>query len=199
MANDWLAEPILRTRLATLLGSPPKAHAPLVGEWMGTAYRFASRLFADTETFTDGEGARRFGGRFTPVGGPRTLYLSLDPVTATAELVSWYEYYGVPETAFQPRLLAAVGVCVGLLLDLTTPETQSAIGVHPTHLAEEWRPAADAGEVAPVQAFGRLACEAGFEGLYFPSARREGGVNLALFPDNFRHGSHAMMLNAEVM
>ena len=196
MPSVWPSEAELRSRLAALIGSPPKSRPPIVVEWQGTTYRFASREYASRENFTDGVGARRAGGRFTPIGAQRTVYLSLDRTTATAELDSWYEYYAVPATAFQPRVLAAVAVSVGLLLDLTAPETFTDLGITPEMVAEEWRMATDAGQVAGVQTFGRLVYEAGFEGLQFPSARRPGGVNLALFPDNYRDGTHALMLNA---
>src|SRR5258708_2760165 len=122
MSNGWPAEQHLRTQLATLIGSPPRSSAPFVVEWQGTSYRFASRDYSDRDRFTDGEGARRNGGRFTPIGAQRTVSLSLARATATAELDSWFAYYDVPDTAFQPRVLAAVAVSVGLLLDLCAAE-----------------------------------------------------------------------------
>lgn len=197
MANGWPSEQDLRARLAALIGSAGQGPAPFLVEWQGTTYRFASRDYSDRDHFIDGEGARRNGGRFTPIGAQRTLYLSLDRATATAELDSWYAYYNVPDTAFQPRLLAAVAVSVGTLLDLSAPEAVAALGLTTAQVAEEWRPISDAGGVAATQTFGRLVYEAVFEGLRFPSTRREGGVNLALFPDNYRDGSHAVMLNSE--
>jgi RES domain-containing protein len=197
MVKGWPAEQELRTRLAALIGSPPRSSAPAIVEWQGTTYRFASRDFSDRERFTDGEGARRFGGRFTPIGAQRTVYLSLDRATATAELDSWYEYYSVPDTAFKPRVLAAVAVSVGLLLDLSEPETLAALSLTPTEILEEWRPISDSGKVALPQLFGRLVYEAGFEGLRFPSARRGDGFNLALFPDNYCDGTHVLMLNSD--
>ena len=196
MANGWPSEAELRTRLAALLGSPPRTRPPFVIEWQGTTYRLASRDYADRERFIDGEGARRAGARFTPTGAQRTLYLAGDRATAIAELDSWYAYYNVPDTAFQPRVLAAVAVSVGLLLDLTSPESLSELGITAELIAEEWRPVADTGQVAPVQTFGRLVYETGFEGLRFTSLRRVEGFNLALFPDNYHDGSHAVMLNA---
>lgn len=107
--DDWPSEEQLRERLMTLAASPA---APCVVEWSGTAYRFAGRAFASLDHFTDGEGARRNGRRFTPVGGPRTVYLALDRTTAVAELDSWFSYYGVPDSAFTPRVFAAVGVAL---------------------------------------------------------------------------------------
>ena len=197
MANEWLPEQHFRTQLATLIGASSQGDTPFVVAWQGTTYRFASRHYSDRDRFTDGEGARRNGGRFTPIGGPRTLYLSLDRATATAELDSWYAYYNIPDTAFQPRILAAVAVAVERLLDLSAPATLTELGLTPAQIAEEWRAISDTGGVAPTQTFGRMVYESGFEGLRFLSARRDQGINLALFPDNYRDGSHARMLNAE--
>src|SRR3954462_9450475 len=108
----WPSEQELRARLLALLATP---RPPFVQPWQGITFRYASRDFADRHRFVDGEGSRRFGGRFTPTGGPRTLYLALDRATATAELDSWYEYYGIPDTAFQPRVFAAVSITVALV------------------------------------------------------------------------------------
>ncbi len=196
MEIGWLPEATLKSQLAKLAEVARQNPLPFVRDWQGTGFRFSSIDYADREKFTDGEGARRHGGRFTPIGGPRTLYLSLDRPTATAELDAWYEYYGVPDRAFRPRVLAAVAVSVRVLLDLTSPETLLELGLQDPHLAEEWRPTSDAGGVAMCQHFGAWAFEAGFEGLRFPSVRRDGGVNLALFPENYREDSFGVMLHA---
>lgn len=82
MANNWPTEQDLKLRLAALFNSPTRHYFPFVG----TTYRFAGHKYSDRGQFTDGEGARLNGGRFTPTGGPRTLYLSLDRATAMAEL-----------------------------------------------------------------------------------------------------------------
>lgn len=92
------------------------------------------------------------------------MYLSLDRATATAELDSWYEYYSIPDTAFKPRLLAAVAVSVRSLLDLTSPEVLAYLGLSASHLGEEWRDVSDTGRTALTQTLGRLAYEVGFEG-----------------------------------
>jgi RES domain-containing protein len=196
MSDVWPCEQDLRTRLQVVV-SEVAAVRPHVVSWQGTTYRFASLEYADKHTFTNGAGARRSGGRFSPIGGPRTVYLSLDRATATAELDSWYEYYELPDSAFKPRLLAAVAVSVGSLLDLTSPDLLSYLGLSSDHLAQEWRDISDKGGVAPIQMLGRIAYELGFEGLYYSSVRRAVGFNLALFPDNYQEGTHAVMLNSD--
>lgn len=197
MTNPWPDEATLRTRLVSILSRPTTLEANLAVAWSGIAYRFASRRYADVTRFTDGEGARRYGGRFTPVGSARTLYLATDPQTATAELMSWYEYYAVPHTAFKPRLLAAVDVRTSCVLDLTADAGLSALALTRQHLVEDWRQIADSGRVASTQLFGRIVYEAGFEGILYPSARKAEGMNLALFPDNFRSGAQTIMLHAD--
>lgn len=196
MPNEWPDEDDLRSRLRALAGrtAAPELHGDVL-TWQGVTYRFAALQFADRDNFTNGEGARRSGGRFTPIGGPRTVYLSLDRATATAELDSWYEFYAVPPTAFQPRVLAAVSVVVEGILDLSSDGLLSGLGLSGEHLTEEWRIQNDAGALAPTQVFGQVAFEAGFEGLLAASVRRPGGYNLALFPENFTDASHSVMLD----
>ena len=36
MASEWPSEQLLRTRLATLIGSPPTTLSPFATEWQGT-------------------------------------------------------------------------------------------------------------------------------------------------------------------
>jgi hypothetical protein len=48
----------------------------------------------------------------------------------------------------------------------------------------DWRACNAAGEEALTQAIGRLAWNAGWEGLVLPSAATPDGVNLVVFPGN---------------
>lgn len=193
----WPTEQELRDRLRLLFGTLSEPRSALVIEWQGRAFRFASRRYATRQTFTTGEGARRNGGRYTPQGGARTVYLGTSRETALAEMMAGQRESGLPDAAFQPRVLAAVAVCVGVLLDLTSTPTLELLGITPDQLLTQWKPDALAGRVAQVQVFGRLVYEAGFEGLLAPSARHPAGTNLALFPDNFESGSHCIMLDTD--
>ena len=50
-------------------------------------------------------------------------------------------------------------------------------------LSGDWQDTQDKGQEALTQAIGRLAREAGFQGVQFPSAVKEGGSNVVLFRD----------------
>lgn len=182
MSAVWPTEQELRDRLRALLGPAAAARPPAVAEWHGTGFRLAGRKFASPPDFVSGAGARINGGRFTPRGGPAAVYLALDELTAVAELTAARLYYGLPPAAFKPVVLAAVNVAVELALDLAA--AGPGLGLTVARLHADWRADNDAGRVAPTQAFGRAVAEAGFEAALFPSARRPGGVNLVVFPDN---------------
>jgi len=173
----------------------PQGSTGTVVPWSGTAFRFAGLKYADVSRFTDGEGAKKSGGRFTPTGGMRTLYLSCDRATATAELDSFYDYFSIPAVLFEPRLLAAVEVRLGTILNLIETSALTLFGLTTAHLFEEWRLISHYGGVAPTQLFGRLVADAGFEGILYPSARHANGMNLAIFPENYHAGSASTMLN----
>ena len=189
MANPWPTNQNMENRLASL----PSVVLPIVPEWNGKTYRFAQLKYSSQEKFTNGEGARQHGGRFTPIGAQRTLYSSLDIPTADAELEFCKNHNCLPYASFQRWEIA---VSVKEILYLNDSKTLSHLGITFSQICEEWRVLSDENAVAPTQTFGKLVYEAGFEGILYPSVRRDVGCNLALFPDNYRDGSHALMLNS---
>ena len=196
MASGWPPERFIRKQLDEIMSEAASGDS-LVISLSETAYRFCSVKYADRDHFTDGKGATKLGGRFTPRGGQPTVYLSRQIVTASSEVESWLTYYKLPPDSFQPRVLAAVAVSVSLVLDLCRVDTLDRLGITAEHLAQEWRPANDDDRVAPVQSFGAMVCAAGYEGVQVPSMRHRAGINLPLFPGNFRDGSHAVALHLE--
>lgn len=201
MPITWPPADLLEKRLREIFpdnpGGAPPSDPPCVVEWQGAAFRSATQRYASEETFTDGEGARRNGGRFTPRGSFATVYLSVDERTAAAELQGIREYYSLPASTFEPRVLAAVSVSVGLMLDLTHPGTLNRLGITIAHLHMDWRYVSDKGRDCEVQTFGLLVRRVGYEGMLVPSLYRPEGFNLVLFPDNFRDGSHAVMISPD--
>jgi RES domain-containing protein len=80
----------------------------------GVAYR-ALRPYWAVDPLS-GEGAKRYGGRFNPIG-TSALYLALSPLGALAE----YHQAGLPHRP-QPVTLCAYAVDVSDIVDLTLPE-----------------------------------------------------------------------------
>jgi len=166
-------------------------------DWQGAGFRFASRAFASDVHFVDGRGASLHGGRYTPKGGPATLYLAVDPVTAVEEVMYYHRRFNVSLTEFKPKLLASVAVSVGTCLDFTNAELCSALSLSAADLLEEWEPYLNRNELAPTQALGRQLFEFGIEALLVPSARHDQGENIVVFIDNLASTSHAIMLNPD--
>lgn len=133
------------------------------------------------------EGASRFGARFTPKGGPPTLYLASDDRTALLEVHAILAIpHGPPLPAgADPCTVCQVRVSMGRVLDLRAPETQAALGTNAEEMIANWRVAAVLGQVPPTHALGRVA-----HGslritamLSRSAANREGGAILAVFAD----------------
>jgi len=59
------------------------------------------------------EGARQWGARYTPIGGPASLYLALDPQTAYAEANRIHTQVWASATANAPALPPTVLIYSG--------------------------------------------------------------------------------------
>jgi RES domain-containing protein len=147
-----------------------------------------------------GIGAVKTGARFTPVGGPETIYLAEDPLTAFAE----YHHVNLSlihdlDDPFIARL-AVVAVVVPraeldptAVLDLTRPEVRGALGTDLVELSSAWAGWTRPG-LPPTQILGREAHVSGlFQAIRFPSARNPGGICLAVFPDRLPKGGPAYL------
>jgi len=183
-------EPLLASALALCLAS--------AGGWSGLAFRSARLRFASREDLLTGSGALRFGGRFNGKASFAAVYASTDDETADAEVRYYATRFGW--RTMLPRALVGVEVRLALVLNLIdVPTPLAASGVDRDGLLADWEPVQNSGGEAETQRLGRLARQAGFEGLLAPSARRAGGVNLVYFPDRLRVdlGSTLQVINAE--
>lgn len=135
-----------------------------------------------------GAGARAHGARYTPPGTFDTLYLAEDPLTAFQE----YHHINLQlmwdmDDQFAARLaVTAMLVPQAVLvptrvLDLTRREVRTALGTDLAEITGPWR--VPAGPPSPpTHVLGQEAFNSGlFRGIRFPSARRPGGVYLAVF------------------
>jgi RES domain-containing protein len=159
--------------------------APLAQEWTGFVFRSSWPEYANRDDLITGAGAKNMGGRWNPRGSFHTVYASLDVETAIAEAVAYNRRYRIPDHMALPRVLAALEVRLTRVLDLTQGPVRSVLKVSADRLLREpWRKLQRRGKEALTQAVGRLAWHAWWHALLVPSAARQGGANLIVFPAN---------------
>jgi RES domain-containing protein len=168
-------------RLARALARCEKYRLP----WAGVIYRSASVRYANRDDLLTGIGSKSAGARWNPPGSVATVYTSLDIPTAVAEALAHHRYYGFAVETALPRVLVSIQARLQRVLELTDRRVSRTLRVPRGQLLDEdWRACNSGGEEARTQAIGRLAWDAGWEGLLVPSAASTTGVNLIIFPGN---------------
>lgn len=154
------------------------------GRFDGVIVRSVATRYANKNDFFSGTGAAKTGGRWNPVG-LQSIYASLDIITATEEAYQNFNSFGFPLTAIQPRVTAGAKASLNTVLDLTETKIRRMLGFSRTALIkEDWKAIQNAGNESWTQTIGRGCFAAGFEGLIAPSARRNTGKNIVIFPQN---------------
>jgi filamentous hemagglutinin len=153
--------------------------------WAGVVYRSASVRYANRDDLLTGAGSKSAGARWNPPASVATVYASLTIETAMAEALAHHRYYGFAVEQALPRVLVSIQARLQRVLILTDRRVCRTLGVRRSQLIEEdWRACNGGGEEARTQALGRLAWDAGWEGLVLPSAANPDGMNLVVFPGN---------------
>lgn len=166
--------------------------------WHGVAYRVTTLDYPTPRDILRGEGSFRHGGRWNAIGSFRAVYGSVSDTVAVAESRANATYANIPYPFRAPRLLVAVELSVSRLIDFTNAETREEVGVGLSEFCEEdWRLQQARGCESFTQMIGRACFENDVEALLVPSARIEGEINVAYFPENRRDGSSAKVLEAE--
>ena len=111
---------------------------------------------------TSGEGARRHGGRFNPIGIP-ALYLSLDQKTAWLEAQQGFPFKP------QPMTLCAYDVDCDDIIDLRDPDQRNAWSLAVADLSCPWEDMAHRGLTPPTWGFASSAIASRQAGAVFPS------------------------------
>lgn len=162
--------------------------ATLACPFEAVTFRSCSPRYANEPDLLRGEGSRRFGGRWNPVG-VAMLYTSLTPEVAMAETLAHHRYYGLPIEGVMPRVFVAIEVRLQVVLDLRVPMVLRRLGLRPRSLVKvDWRRDVRAGRRPLSQSIGASLRGAGFEGMVVPSAALA-GHNLVLLPDGLATGS----------
>lgn len=112
-----------------------------------------------------GEGARRHGGRFNPVGEP-ALYTSLRFETA------WLEAQQGFVLKAQPMTLCAYRVDCEDVCDLTDAAERDRLGIAPDDLSDAWEVAMHARREPRSWAIARRLMQDGVAGIVVPSFAR---------------------------
>lgn len=132
-------------------------------------------------------GASRGGGRYTPRGGPASLYAATDEATAAAEANQAGGFAPFRPATPPPPPAAIYGLAATLtaVLDVADAAVQARLGTTGAELRAPWRLAGTAeGGRAPTQTLGQATFDAGgFQAIRYPSARHPGGVCMVIFPD----------------
>jgi RES domain-containing protein len=167
-------------------------------KWAGTVYRATGPEYANRRDLLSGEGTKCFGGRWTPPTSFATVHASLDVKTALAESLGTQQQYGVSVAARLPLTLVAISVRLQRLIDLTDDHVLGELNLTRQNLLRcRWRESMDKRREALTQAVGRIAFEAGLEGLLVPSAQVRKSKNLVVFPENLHKHSYLKIQNLD--
>lgn len=147
-------------------------------------YRSTSLKYSTEADLLSGEGAKRNGGRWNPVG-IAMIYASDTPETAMAETLAHYRYYGLEIHVSMPRLFVAMNVQLTSVLDLTSPKILKRIGMTMSRMTNvDWRKEMNAHRKPISQTIGHAVSSAGFEGFIVKSHANQSGKNIVIIPDN---------------
>jgi RES domain-containing protein len=162
-----------------------------------TVYRSSTPQYAKESDLLSGEGSKRNGGRWNPIG-VAVVYASLTPETAMAETLAHNRYYGIPIEDAMPRTFVAIKVSLHAVLDFRQGSVRQRLQISLERIVTlDWRREILASREPITQTIGRAAAEVGLEGLIVPSSVDWHGHNLLLFPRNLRADSEVRLLNPE--
>jgi RES domain-containing protein len=162
-----------------------------------TVYRSCTPKYANEPDLLTGEGSRRHGGRWNPIG-IAVVYTSLSPETAMAETLAHHRYYGIPVEDAMPRMFVAMEARLQAVLDFRQGTVRQRIQVSLDRILKvDWRKEVQAGRDPITQTIGHAASELGWEGMIVPSAADPKGHNLLVFPENLHGDSEVRVLHPD--
>ena len=173
-------------------------HPELMPPWRGAAYRVTTLDYPSPKSILLGQGSLIYGGRWNAAGSFRAVYGSTVEVVAVAESRANAEYAGILFPLRAPCLLVSLELDLAKVIDLTSAETVTALGLDlEAFRSEDWRKAQIDGQESLAQCFGRAVFESGANGLLAPSARVPNGINVVYLPQNQTSADEATVFQPE--
>lgn len=169
---------------------------PFASNWSGTFFRAVGIGYSREKDLISGEGSRRLGQRWNPVG-IAAVYGAMTPELAIREALQKH-LRAVDQLA--PLVLVAIDGMFAKTLDLTKPEVLSTLKTSRRKLlSEDWVELQLRRELAMSQRIGMEAFEAGFQALIVPSARSSRGKNIVVFPSNLRRDDRLLIQRSDLL
>jgi|SRR5437660_8957344 len=131
-------------------------------------------------------GSPKNGARFTPKGGPKSLYMAVDAETALAEASQVSDIVlainpTIAPAPTTPKVMYSAKAYLVTVLDLTLSANQSAISTSLIELTSPWRNVVG---VAPTQELGQAVFDSGrYQAILFPSSKKHGHACVVIFTD----------------
>src|SRR5438132_820791 len=121
----------LKNRLARLL--------PSATVFAAIGYRSSTPKYATESDLLTGEGSKRKGGRWNPIG-IAVVYAALTPETAMAETRAHNRYYGISVEEAMPRTFVAIEAKLDVVLDFRQGGVRRLLQVSEERtLTVDWR------------------------------------------------------------
>jgi RES domain-containing protein len=130
-------------------------------------------------------GPRQSGQRYTPVGGPRCLYVSEHHGTSYIEATGMFTSLAAVAQQHAPaEVTLSFRVSLAAVLDVTEDTVQKALRTTEIELKRSWEWQVAMGQPVPTQILGQVAFDSTkYQAIRFPSARLTGEVNLVIWTE----------------
>jgi RES domain-containing protein len=137
------------------------------------------------------------GGRFTPKGGARSLYMGETARTARLEKRQAAGFATIRPKAEPIEVTYALDGRLSAVLDLTDPRVRAGLKTSRTEMVAAWRFRAD-GKTPPTHMLGTAVIGSRrFSSIRYPSAAHPRGRCIVVFPDRMHAGESVAVLDED--
>lgn len=161
--------------------------------WRGITFRSVDLAYASSAYVLSGAGSLKAGGRWNAPGAFPAIYSSTRPGTAVEEAFQLAADFQLGPDDLKPRVTCGIEWKLSSVLDLTIASLPAWLKLA-DWMRENFTKINDSGFETLCQAFGRAVRNSGVNGIWCPSVRVKGGINLVVFRDRMRKTEMARVL-----